>query len=101
MRPTAPSRIDDPLEGLSRGARSRRQVASPSANSWIVIGFVVLPGAREQAGKFLRSSKRSAELFQHFIRTAAEFVTLRAVLTSAVIVVVLPPLTFTCPAQVF
>lgn len=35
------------------------------------------------------------------VRTTSEFVTSKAVVTSLVIVLVLPPLTLTCPAQIF
>jgi hypothetical protein len=35
------------------------------------------------------------------IRTTSQFLTSKAVVTSLVIVLVLPPLTLTCPAQFF
>jgi len=99
MQPTAPDDKDDPGSRPNRRARQRWGGEPRSVASQFRTAAWAPPAHSQWARRLHRRLHRSAHRLLRFLRAAATFATTRAVLMSVMIVLVLPPLTLTCPSQ--
>jgi hypothetical protein len=95
MQPTAPNddtSVHGPMQGPVERENARAADDSDSPNSPIVTTFGVLPPVGELVSRLFHGARRAVMGLCGLVRLASELVTLRAVVISVAIVVVLPTL---------